>query len=873
MPLTAGTRLGPYEILSPLGAGGMGEVYRARDTRLHRSVAIKVIATAAAGAADFRQRFEREARAISALTHPHICALYDVGRHDGLDFLVLEYLEGETLAHRLQQGPLPPDLLVQCSIEIASALDQAHRRGIVHRDLKPANIMLTKAGVKLMDFGLAKLRPGGSGSPGEMLTAPGPLTGEGTILGTLQYMSPEQLEGRDADARADIFAFGSVVYEMATGRRAFEGRSQASLIAAILRSEPPAMTSLQPLTPKGLDRVVQKCLAKDPDERWQHAHDLLTALTWVVESDAASLSPVGKQGTRRRSIIWASAGLAAGVLATSLAVPLVRRPLQQSDAGTSRWTMALPPTQSSVLDPVLSPDGQRLVYSSVDAGRQMLFIRAVDQYDPESVRGTDRGRHPFLSPDGQWIGFEAGGQIRKVASTGGAFVTISDHSSFYGADWGSDDRIIFGSNQGLQSVSAEGGQPQVLIAAEGASSLRWPQRLPGGRHVLFVAHGEDVREGRIVVQPLGGGAGRVIGERASYVRYAAGYLVYSTGTTLMARPFDVNRLEATGPPTLVADDLRAGIKGFAVGAGNALVYLPDPDQRQQSRLVWVDRRGTTTPLPFEPGAFRAPRLSPRGGSLLLESLPESTAQSIWTADLDRAASMRRLTFEPACCAEWLPDGLSVVFNFTKPPVNLFRQAVDGSRSAERVTTSEVTEWPGTWTRNGTVVFIHNDPVTLSDIWALSPDGARTPVLQKRGTQWGARLSPNGRWVAYGSNESGAWEVYVTSFPSGSGQWKVSSDGGQEVLWSKDGGELFYRTGSRMMSVDVLPGATFQPSAPTEVFDNATLLFDPRSPGWPNYDVAANGRFLMLQRLGASRVRFNVILNWTRALERRAATRQ
>ena len=629
MPLAPGTSLGPYQIESPLGAGGMGEVYKARDTRLDRTVAIKVLPEHVAADPDLKQRFEREAKTISSLNHPHICTLYDIGNQDGIDFLVMEHLDGETLAQRLEKGPVPLDQALQVAVEIADALDKAHRQGIVHRDLKPGNIMLTKSGAKLLDFGLAKLRTPGIVGTGfsAATTLSEPLTARGTILGTLSYMAPEQLEGKDTDARTDMFAFGAIVYEMVTGRRVFTGDSQASLIAAILGSQPSPMSTVAPITPLALDRVITKCLAKDPDDRWHTAHDLTDELKWITHeqgqpvgsaADVRDIVPSGaavpSKGDRYRVGVMAAVGL---VLVTALAVWWLAGLSERAPGAVTRTTLTLPSDQRLVRTAraaplALSPDGTRLVYASDDSGAARLYLRQLDQFDVTALPGTEGAEHPFFSPDGEWVGFFADGLLQKVAVAGGLPVTICDGPVVgRGSSWGPDDTIVFQpgvGSPGLLRVSASGGEPQPLTSADPQldnSSLAWPSFLPDGRALLTTLNYAS-REPQIAVLSLESGEWQLVGD-GGHARYVPpGYLVYYDETRggLQAVGFDADRLEVLGSPISVIDSVyrspSAGAPFFGVSLAGALVYLSGGLDRS---LMWVDRRAKVHRQATSSGAF------------------------------------------------------------------------------------------------------------------------------------------------------------------------------------------------------------------------------------------------------------------------------
>ena len=613
MSLTSGTKLGPYEIQSPLGAGGMGEVYKARDTRLDRTVAIKVLREHVASDPDLKQRFEREARTVAALNHPHICTLHDIGQQDGTDFLVMEYLEGETLAQRLTKGTLPLEQALRYAIEIVDALDKAHRKGITHRDLKPGNIMVTKAGTKLLDFGLAKLKPAGA-APGvsALPTQSAGLTAEGSILGTLQYIAPEQLEGKDADARTDIFAFGATVYEMVTGRKAFEGKSQASLIGAILEREPTAISSLQPMSPPGLDRVVKKCLAKDPDGRWQTASDLHDELKWVAEGGSqAGLAVPAAVPTRVQSrLAW---GVAAGttvLLAMALAVLYLNRaPVQTT---TVRFPVL---TEGGVeCGFALSPDGRQLAFA--DGGQ--LWIRPLDSLESRALPGTEEASFPFWSPDSRSLGFFTFTELRTIDPTGGPPQTVCAVPLGFGGTWNQDDVIVFGRRGGgLLRVPAAGGEPTPVTALDDTrqeTAHWWPQFLPDGEHLLFLATGEAEQDGIYVGSLESGVTPSLVLRTTLRARYAApGYILFGRGESLMAQPFDVERLALTGDPVRVVDGVQSLPRvrwfGFSASHQGELAYVGG-GEGAASQLRWLDRSGADLGTVGAPGEYRDPVLSP-----------------------------------------------------------------------------------------------------------------------------------------------------------------------------------------------------------------------------------------------------------------------
>ena len=628
MALSAGTKLGPYEILAPIGAGGMGEVYKATDTRLERTVAIKVLPSHVASNPDVRARFEREARAVSSLNHPHICTLHDIGHQDGVDFIVMEHIEGETLADRLKKGALPFDDALQYGIEIADALDKAHRQGVVHRDLKPGNIMLTKSGAKLLDFGLAKLSVAGSGPDLSALpTEQKSLTQPGAILGTFQYMAPEQLEGKEADARTDVFAFGAVLYEMLTGHRAFEGKSQASLIGAILKDEPPPISTVQTMTPPALDHVVQRCLAKDPDDRWQTASDVLHELKWTSKegSPAVGVAPAESARAGRRGVTPVLAAWLVGAIMAGVAVWALTS--HAPDASLKRLSVSLP-AEAPYAGPgghALSPDGTRLVYGAVVGGRRQLYTRALDRFDPQLMPGTEDAATVFFSPDGEWVGFvtQPENKLKKVSVHGGPPLTLCD-AIFLGGSWGAEDAIVFVAQSGgglsLARVSASGGEPEVLTTPDIAKGERhgWPQILPGGEAVLFSITSGSFNVGQIAVLSLETGEYRTVVEPGYNAQYVpSGHIVYTVGGALMAAPFDVDGLETTGAPGPVLEGIltNPGLGGtsFAFSRDGSLAYVPGGSTPvAAATLALVDREGVASPLVEAPRFYTLPRFSPDG---------------------------------------------------------------------------------------------------------------------------------------------------------------------------------------------------------------------------------------------------------------------
>ncbi len=684
MSLAAGTRLGPYEVLGLIGSGGMGEVYKARDTRLDRTVAIKILPAELSADPDRRTRFEREARAVAALSHPHICTLHDIGTHDATTYLVMEYLAGETLAQRLTRGPLPLAQALDLAAQIADALDAAHKHGIIHRDLKPGNVMLTTGGAgrsgvtvaKLLDFGLAKLAAHGERpalvAGASVPTQAAPVTAEGTILGTLPYMAPEQLEGKEADARTDLWALGAILYEMVTGRRAFAGESQVSLIGNIMNAEPVALATLQPLTPPALERVVTKCLAKHPDGRWDTAHDVADELRWVSQTSGAS-SVTGTRPRRRWGLRLALAVV--GGLAMALAgagTTWLLRPPALATQNVLRALVSVGPAdrlQSSLRDAAvgeqrpsqmaiaLSPDGRLLVFSAVKGDRQELYLRRMDQLEATPIEDSEGGASPFFSPDGKWVGFWANGALKKIAVAGGPATTICQTQPIFGASWGEDDAIAFaGFEAGLFLVPAAGGTPRPLTKLDeqkGEVSHRLPHVLPGARAVLFTAvthYLPDWDGAEIVVQTIPGGVRKAVTQGADARYVPTGHLIFVRSGTAVAAPFDLQRLELTGGAVTIVNDvmqaantpssgIESGAAQLAMSSSGLLVYATGgifPDR--ESQILWVDRSGAEHPLPFPTRDYYGPHLSPDGQQVVLWS--RGRERVVWVYDLRRGTGCR-----------------------------------------------------------------------------------------------------------------------------------------------------------------------------------------------------------------------------------------
>ena len=761
MSLTPGTRLGPYELASLIGSGGMGEVYKARDTRLDRTVAIKVLPEALAADPQFRERFDREARTISSLNHPHICILHDVGHQDGTDYLVMEYLEGETLADRLKKGALPLDPAFRYAIEMADALDTAHRAGITHRDLKPGNIMLTKSGSKLLDFGLAKTGATPASALAGVSAAPTRegLTAQGAILGTFQYMAPEQLEGKDADARTDIFAFGAVVYEMLTGKKAFEGKSHASLIGAILKDTPPPISTIQPLTPPALDRVVKKCLAKEPDERWQSANDLRDEVKWIVEGAPAPTAITVTRGARSRErFAWIATALAVAV-AGALAVPYLRTPAAAPEMRLEITT----PSTSSPVSFAISPDGRRLVFAASGEGQPRLWLRPLDMATAQPLSGTEGAIYPFWSPDSRSIGFFAEGKLKRLDVGGGLPQVLADASP-RGGSWNADGVIVF-TRTGLGPlfrVPGSGGEAvAVTRLSAGQGSHRFPHFLPGGRQFLFYAQGTVESHGIYLGSLDSPEAKRVMASDTAGAYAPNGWLLFVRAGTLLAQRFDLARGELTGDPITVADPVGTesgvNIGALSVSAAGLVAYRSGGSNRRQ--LAWFDRSGKLLGAMGPPDeSLSGPSLSPDGRRVAAHRTVQSNAD-IWLLDATRTT---RFTFDTGLdrFPVWSPDGSRIVFDSNrKGHRDLYQRPTSGAASEQLLIESPQDKFLPEWSPDGRfIIYASNDPKTAWDIWILPLQGDRKAFafLKTSFNESSGVFSPDGRWVAYASNESGRY---------------------------------------------------------------------------------------------------------------------
>jgi serine/threonine protein kinase/Tol biopolymer transport system component len=889
MKLVTGTKLGPYEVVSPLGAGGMGEVYRARDTRLDRTVAVKILAQHLSSTSERRQRFDREARAISSLSHPHICSLYDVGQQDGIDYLVMEYIEGESLAERLEKGPLPLNQALSYAIQVADALDKAHRAGIVHRDLKPANIMLTRSGAKLLDFGLAKLRANDDGGDfagqSNLPTEPVGFTGEGTIVGTFQYMAPEQLEAGQVDTRTDIFAFGAVLYEMITGRRAFTGKSRLSLIGAILKDEPPALSTVQPMSPLALDHIVKTCLAKDPDERWQTARDLMRELKWVGSgSDAGTAVPVVIRGKNRERLGWIVAGVLLLALIASLpsAIAYLRQP--PVDTRAVRLSIPTPSLTASGSAIAISPDGRRLAFMATDSsGKGRLWIRPLDSLTAQPLQETDGATFPFWSPDSRFIGFFAGGRLKRIDVSGGPPQTLCDASSGRGGTWNRDGVIVFAPDlsSALYRISAAGGESAPLTTLDQASesSHRWPRFLPDGRHFLYLSRQGD-RTGIYLGSLDSKGTRRILDTAFNAVYAPPGYLLFVREGALMAQPFDPGKLELTGEPFSVAGqvglDTRNSSSLFTVSDNGVLVY-EGSSEIANSQPAWYDRAGKQISTVGPPGSYLSIGLSPEENSVAVERAEKGNFD-IWLIDTARNTPTR-FTFDPVWNRGpiWSPDASRIVFSSIRPILSdLYVKPASGSTNEQLLLKTGQSKMPTDWSSDGKLIlYTESNSKGKIDIWVLPLDGDRTPMpfLQDDFEKLSAKFSRDGKWVAYSSDESGQPQVYVRPFPGPGGKYQVSNGGGSQPVWRRDGKELFYiGADGKLMALEVRLGSRFEAGDVKPLFDTHIVV----SSGVPsgvlasrtNYAVSGDGqRFLINNFTETSAPPITVVLNWTADLKK------
>jgi len=841
--LAAGTKLGPYEIVAPLGAGGMGEVYKARDTRLNRIVAIKV------SNQQFSERFEREAHAVAALNHSNVCTLHDVGPN----YLVMEYIEGAPL-----KGPLPLQQALQYAAQICDALDAAHRKGITHRDLKPGNILVTKTGIKLLDFGLAKIGQGNNPPSDATLTMA--LTGKNEIVGTLYYMSPEQLQaqatGQGIDARSDIFSFGLVLYEMLTGKRAFDGSSPATVIAAIMERPAP---SIGAVAPPALDRVLKRCLEKDPDNRWQSARDLKNELEWIAQAPS-DVSTLPSSARRLQTLPWIAVAALALIAVTASWIayrstrPAALKPLVRLDVDLGR-DVDLNALGGS--DIILSSDGRRIAYLS----RNHLFTRKLDQPGATELPITAGATSPFFSPDGQWIGFVAGGKLRKISVEGGAEILLCDVSSSYtGADWGEDGNIIASLrvSGGLSRVSSADGTPAPVTELEGEERThRWPQILPGGKAILFTAENSTVGfdDAKIEVMTLADHHRKTLQRGGTFGRYLAasggiGYLTYVNRGTLFAVPFDAEKLETSGSPMPVLQQVSYsamfGSAKLSFSRAGTLIYRSREIDASRVIIQWLDADGKSQPLLDKPGLFVNPHFSPDGERLAVAN--DDWKSGIWIYDI------RRDTLSPLTGEHngnhpvWTPDGKYIVYQVSG---GISYARADGGSKPELLTETKEFQYPSALSPDGrTLAFYQSGPQGF-ELWTVPVERegeklkAGKPELFQRTNfgNRGATFSADGRWLAYSSNESGSSQVYVRGFPDTGGRWQISSNGGTSPVFSRNGKDLFFfdPTDDRMMMASYsAKGDSFVAEKP-RVWSGQSVALALSGAVGAQYDLAPDGK--------------------------------
>ena len=891
MTLISGTKLGPFEIQSPLGAGGMGEVYQARDTRLDRTVAIKVLPTHLSSNPDLKARFEREARAISALSHPHICHLYDVGSQDGIDYLVMELLEGETLAQRIARKPLTLEEALKIGIEVADAMEKAHRSGIIHRDLKPGNIMLTKSGAKLMDFGLAKPQAfagSQSGAPSfsavATMTSPqSPITLAGTIVGTVQYMSPEQIQGQDADARSDIFAFGAVLYEMVTGKRAFEGKSQLSVASAILEKEPEPLAMVQPAAPPVLGKVIAACLAKDPAERVQSAHDLGMDLRWIAGSPASSETKESKQFSRA-AMMWRAFAMLALVAIAGWGS--YRFFLGRQESRVIRFEISPPeklsfePVGDNGGMPVVSPQGDKIAFAASGTNvPKALWIRSLDSLTARRLEGTEDAAHPFWSPDGRYLGFFANAKVNKIEVSGGPVTVLADAVNPRGGSWGADDTILFTPdfNNSLMRVRASGGPatPATRLDNTKHSTHRWPWFLPDGKHFLYLAmnhNGGRKEDNGIYFSSLDGKEDHLVVATDAAGQYAGGYLLYHAQTALVAQPFDPSTGRLSGEPVTVVAKARKDLgvwRGiFSASQNGVLIYQPGAANSGGTQLAWYDRSGKLLGKIGQSDVQTDLRLSPDGKRVAVAGL------ELWVYDLERG-SKTRLTYNEGAIRypSWSPDGKSLIYSVMLPQggssMDIRSRPANGGGSETKLSEVPAPYQFPSWTPDGKYLTYIQGPGIAMSLWAVPLSGDRKPFavvhpLSQQANLFSYRVSPNGKWVVYYVDEGSRTQVYVSKFPSGEGRWQVSTVSGAFPVWRGDGKEIFFETNdSHLISCSFAEkGNDLEIGQPKDLFTVNVAAF-----GFP-YDVSADGQRILLNNAAEEGgIPVNLVINWTAELKK------
>ncbi len=905
MALARSTKVGPYEIIALLGAGGMGEVYRARDTRLGREIALKVLPEAFARDTERMARFEREAKVLASLNHPNIAAIYGLEESEGSRALVMELVEGPTLGERIGRGLLPLEEVLAITLPIAEALEYAHERGIIHRDLKPANVKLTTDGkVKVLDFGLAKAleaettRQELQNSP--TLTAV--VTQAGVLLGTAAYMSPEQARGRPVDRRADIWAFGCVLYEMLTGHCAFAGETTSDVVASVIRAEPDWST-LGDSVPSRIRELLRRCLQKDPRQRLQAIGEARIAIQEALSGSAmpeSSASGRSQQISRRSRGAWArtAIGVALGALLAGLVAWYLRPAAARHTVTRFAFAFKAPGGQSVAGFPMrdfpavaISPDGRELAYVVSSGETTQVYLRPMDRLESQVVPGSENATSPFFSPDSQWIGFFANGRLKKASIHGGDPETLCDAPINRGATWGPDNTIVFTPNVfgGLMRVSAAGGPPVAFttpdLAKKGELSHRWPQFLPGGKAVLFViATAKDIgsfSQSEIAVERLDTHAMKILPVRGTYPRYSStGHLLFAREGRLFAVPFDVKRLQVTGQPMPVLDSVRSspnsGVTNFMVSDTGALAYLPENASSPEGSLVWVDRHDQIKAIPAPARVYSSSQISPDGTRVALSIFSGNNA-NVWVYDLPHG-TLTRLTFDDHSTAPvWSPDGKQIAFTTTRQNgPGILRKAADGSGVDEFLASGKsLIEVPTSWSPDGKfLAYWTVGAETGRDIWLmpLTGGGKPQPFLQTKFNEQQAAFSPDGRWIAYTSDESGRFEVYVQPFPGPGGKWQISGDGGDTPMWAHNGRELFFVSSDKLMSVSVMTHTGFSASTPRMAAHVPPALAIRL--GNNKYDVSPDGEHFLFVKANVANEppdEVRVVLNWSEELKRIAST--
>lgn len=882
-----GASISHYKILEKLGEGGMGIVYKAQDTKLDRLVALKFLPENVPASSDELQRFVQEAKAAAGLNHPNICTIHGIEEADGKNFIVMEFVEGQTLQEK--KSSLSMKQAIDIGIQIAEGLAAAHERGIVHRDIKPENIMIRKDGrVQIMDFGLAKLRGASR------------LTKEGSTVGTAGYMSPEQVQGHDVDHRSDIFSLGVLLYEMISGQSPFKGVHETAIIYEIVNVDAPPPSSKKPEIEPELDRIVLECLEKDPNERTQSAKQvavdlnrfkrtssrsrLSRAMPAVAVSPAHEESGLNPPSSIVRFLPW---GITTVVVLLALGWFILFRGTNISGNFVSRLNISAvnSPGQlifhSDVPSLELSPDGREVVYTLSDGGTSQLYLRSLDDYQSHPISGTTNGNSPFFSPDGQWIGFVADGKIKKVPTAGGTVEEVCDAQGFRGASWGPDNRIYYSPlfSSGLMSVSANGGNARIFSALDsikGERTYRWPQVLPGGQWILYTvgtqSNPNSYIDATLMIQSIATGERHELNVRGEMARYVdPGYLVVGRNGSLLAAPFSLKDFQTTNPLSQVIDgvsgDPGSGVLDFSISRNGHLVYLAGTSNREFT-LEWVTRDGKITRLPLQPQAFNAPRISPDGSKLAVDVGDPNGNNDIWIYDFKKG-TFNRLTFgNEVNTPLWSHDGKRIYYSVSVPS-SIAVQPADGSSQGVRIMRNPIPQYPVSLTPRGTQMILSGFGGSGIMIADLEKGTEPTSLISSRPYSYGGVISPNGKYIAYGSNETGTLEIFVRSFPDLKGKWQVSVGGGGTPLWSPDGKELFYTTTiGKLMSVAIKTSQVFSAGSPREILDVSQMWF-PNNPV-TNFDITPDGkRFIMLQNTkGGARISsFNYVQNWVKELER------